>query len=66
MTQGNEWTSKFKGYNFNRHTKNLTMVQVIKAQDLNIIDLKEKFGIKLVKDDQFFTEWLDNEPPCSA
>ena len=49
MTQGNDWTSKFKGYNFNRHTRNLTMVQVIKAQDLNVIDLKEKFGIKLVK-----------------
>ena len=66
MNRGNARTSKFKGYNFNRHTKNLTMIQVIKAQDLNIIDLKEKFGIKLVKDDQFFTECLDNLPQITG
>lgn len=38
------------------------MVQVIQAQNLNIVFLKEKFGLRLSESDQFFTEWLDNLP----
>lgn len=38
------------------------MVQVIQAQTVNIIDLKEKFGLQLAESDQFFTEWFDNLP----
>ncbi len=39
-----------------------TMVTVIQAQNVNIIDLKEKFGLQLADSDQFFTEWFDNLP----
>ncbi len=39
-----------------------TMVTVIQAQNLNIIDLKKKFGLQLADSDQFFTEWFDNLP----
>jgi len=39
-----------------------TMVQVIQAQTVNIIDLEEKFGLQLAESDQFFTEWFDNLP----
>lgn len=35
------------------------MVQVIQAQNLNIVFLKEKFGLRLAENDQFFTEWLN-------
>lgn len=38
------------------------MVQVIQAQTVNIIYLKEKFGLQLAESDQFFTEWFDNMP----
>ncbi|NEU72262.1 restriction endonuclease subunit R [Hassallia byssoidea VB512170] len=38
------------------------MVQVIQAQTVNIIDLKEKFGLQLAESDDFFTEWFDNLP----
>jgi hypothetical protein len=38
------------------------MVTVIQAQTVNIIDLKEKFGLQLAESDQFFTEWFDNLP----
>jgi hypothetical protein len=38
------------------------MVTVIQAQNLNIIDLKKKFGLQLADSDQFFTEWFDNLP----
>ncbi len=38
------------------------MVQVIQAQTLNIIDLKEKFGLQQAESDDFFTEWFDNLP----
>jgi hypothetical protein len=40
----------------------LTMVQVIQAQTVNIIDLKEKFGLKLDDSEDFFPEWFDNLP----
>lgn len=38
------------------------MVQVIQAQNINIVYLEEKFGLRLTDSDQFFTEWLDNLP----
>ena len=38
------------------------MVQVIQAQNINIVYLKEKFGLRLTDSDQIFTEWLDNLP----
>jgi len=38
------------------------MAQVIQAQNINLIDLKEKFGLKLSDDNQFFTEWLEYLP----
>jgi len=38
------------------------MAQVIQAQNINLIDLKEKFGLKLSDDNQFFTEWLEHLP----
>ncbi|MCV3215322.1 restriction endonuclease subunit R [Plectonema radiosum NIES-515] len=38
------------------------MVTVIQAQTVNIIDLKEKFGLQRDNNDQFFTEWFDNLP----
>jgi hypothetical protein len=38
------------------------MVQVIQAQTLNLIDLEEKFGLRLADDDQFFGEWLNELP----
>ncbi|MBD2608691.1 restriction endonuclease subunit R [Scytonema hofmannii FACHB-248] len=38
------------------------MVTVIQAQNLNIIDLEDKFGLQLADSDQFFTEWFDNLP----
>lgn len=38
------------------------MVTVIQAQTVNIIDLKEKFGLQLAQGDDFFPEWFDNLP----
>lgn len=38
------------------------MVRVIQAQNINIVFLEEKFGLRLADSDQFFTEWLDNLP----
>ena len=38
------------------------MVQVIQAQNLNIVFLEEKFGLRLADSDQFFTEWLNALP----
>ena len=38
------------------------MVTVIQTQTVNIIDLKEKFGLQLDDSDEFFTEWFDNLP----
>jgi len=42
------------------------MVQITQAQNFNIIDLEEKFGLTLADDDQFFTEWLNNLPEITA
>lgn len=38
------------------------MVQTIQAQNLILHDVKEKFGLKLAEDKQFFREWLDDLP----
>ena len=38
------------------------MVQVIQAQNLNLIDLENKFNLTQADDDRFFTEWFDNLP----
>jgi hypothetical protein len=38
------------------------MVQVIQAQDINLEQLIENFGLTITYDEQFFTEWLDNLP----
>lgn len=38
------------------------MVQVIQSQNINIVYLEEKFGLRLTDSDQFFTEWLNNLP----
>ncbi|MFH7027233.1 MAG: restriction endonuclease subunit R [Heteroscytonema crispum UTEX LB 1556] len=38
------------------------MVTVIQAQNINITDLEEKFGLQLSVSDQFFTEWFENLP----
>lgn len=34
------------------------MVQVIQAADVTLEDLEEKFGLRLVRDTQFFPEWM--------
>lgn len=38
------------------------MVQTIAATNINLYDLKTKFGLQRVDDDQFFREWVDNLP----
>lgn len=38
------------------------MVQTIQAQDINLEELQEKFGLQLTRDRQFFPEWEDNLP----
>lgn len=38
------------------------MVQIIAATNINLYDLKTKFGLQRVDDDQFFREWMDNLP----
>jgi hypothetical protein len=42
------------------------MVQTIPATDITLGYLKEKFGLKLAEDDQFFREWLDDLPQITA
>jgi hypothetical protein len=36
------------------------MVQTIQARNVNIRDLIEQFGLQMVRDRQFFTEWQEN------
>ena len=36
------------------------MVQTIQAQNINLHDLKENFGLERTDDEQFFREWQDN------
>ncbi|BDA68470.1 Protein of unknown function DUF450 [Rivularia sp. IAM M-261] len=38
------------------------MVQTIQARDISLYDLEEKFGLELINDPNFFTEWVDNLP----
>ena len=38
------------------------MVQTIQAQNVNIRDLIENFGLQLVEDEGFFSEWQENLP----
>ena len=38
------------------------MVQTIQATDLTLHDLRTKFGLNLIEDDQFFPEWLEGLP----
>ncbi len=38
------------------------MVQTIQARDISLYDLEEKFGLELIPDPDFFTEWVDNLP----
>jgi len=39
------------------------MVETIKAENINLMDLSEKFGLERTEDDkQFFGEWQDNLP----
>ncbi|MBD1809946.1 restriction endonuclease subunit R [Microcoleus sp. FACHB-SPT15] len=38
------------------------MVQLIPAQDINLSQLTELFGLTITADEQFFTEWMDNLP----
>jgi len=38
------------------------MVQAIQAKDITLYGLETIFGLKLVENDQFFSEWQDNLP----
>jgi Type I restriction enzyme R protein N terminus (HSDR_N) len=41
------------------------MVATISAKDVSLSDLKAKFGLQLVEDEQFFREWIDELPEIS-
>ncbi|MCL1465999.1 restriction endonuclease subunit R [Argonema galeatum] len=38
------------------------MVQTLRAKNVTLRDLRARFGVQLVEDDQFFREWQDNLP----
>ncbi|MBW4634532.1 MAG: restriction endonuclease subunit R [Iphinoe sp. HA4291-MV1] len=38
------------------------MVQIIQAKDITLLELETLFGLKLIRDKQFFPEWQDNLP----
>jgi hypothetical protein len=38
------------------------MVQTIKARDISLYELEEKFCLELITDTSFFTEWQENLP----
>ena len=38
------------------------MAQIIQATNLTLRDLKTKYQVQEVNNDQFFREWLDNLP----
>lgn len=42
------------------------MVQTIQAADVTLEDLEAKFGLKLVRDAQFFPEWMGKEQITDA
>ena len=41
------------------------MVENIQAQNIELYQLQEKFGLQRTDDDQFFQEWQDNLPELS-
>ena len=41
------------------------MVPTIKAEDINLFDLKKKIGLERADDSQFFSEWQENLPDIS-
>lgn len=41
------------------------MVQTIQARNVTLLELERKFGIQLVRDNEFFREWQDNLPEIS-
>ena len=41
------------------------MVATISAKDVSLSELKEKFGLQLIEDEQFFREWMDDLPEIS-
>ena len=50
---------------YRRSTECETMVQTIQPRNVTMYDLRTKFEIELVEDDQFFREWEDNLPEIS-
>ncbi|WP_242048224.1 MULTISPECIES: hypothetical protein [Nostocaceae] len=38
------------------------MVQTIQARDISLYELEENFGLELVTNNDFFTEWVENLP----
>ena len=42
------------------------MMQLIPAQNLNLMYLEEKFGLTQADDEQFFPEWLEDLPEVSV
>ncbi|MGI2904023.1 type I restriction endonuclease subunit R [Tolypothrix sp. VBCCA 56010] len=38
------------------------MVKTIQARDISLYELEEKFGLQVVTDTSFFTEWTENLP----
>ena len=41
------------------------MTQTLAARKIKLHDLKVKFGLKQIDDDDFFREWLDELPELS-
>ncbi|MEH1897534.1 MAG: hypothetical protein V7K94_19955 [Nostoc sp.] len=38
------------------------MVQTIQARDISLYELEEKFGLQLITNADFFTEWTNDLP----
>ncbi len=41
------------------------MIQTIQSQEVSLRYLSDNFGLKLVRDEQFFREWQDDLPEIS-
>lgn len=52
----------FNDYVRLRTQRDKAMVQTIQARDLTLHDVKAKFGLRWLSDDQFFREWIDDLP----
>jgi hypothetical protein len=50
------------GLSFGQEKEKFAMAQVIQAKDVTLRDLKTKFGLQLVEDDQFFMDWQVDLP----